>query len=317
MTNPSRVAFSLFGKDVYWYGILIATGIILAVFLATKESKRKQLPKDTIIDLALCALPCGVIGARLYYVLCEFDHYLENPISMLYIWEGGLAIYGAIIAGLIAIAVYSAVKKQRLLRILDCIAPGVVLAQAIGRWGNFFNQEAFGLPVGENLAWFPLAVRIDGYHTFNDILCTEPYHLATFFYESMWCFITFIIIWSLRKKFKHDGDALFTYALLYTFERAIVEGLRGDSLYLGNTSIRISQLLSAVVFVAILVFFIIRAVKEKKSGTLMWPKPLAVIPAGEVTETAEKTIEAATEDTVADNINTNETDIDKEGETND
>ncbi|MBQ9833483.1 MAG: prolipoprotein diacylglyceryl transferase [Clostridia bacterium] len=272
MVNPDRVAFTLFGKDVYWYGIIIAVGIVLAIFLASKESKRKKLPADTIVDLALIAIPCGVIGARLYYVLCELDHYIDNPISMLYIWEGGLAIYGAIIAGVIAAIVYSIVKKQSFLRIADCVVPGLVLAQGLGRWGNFFNQEAFGLPVGENLAWFPLAVRIDGYHTFNGAECLEPYHLATFFYESMWCILIFILIWSLRKKFKHDGDAVLTYALLYSFERAIVEGLRGDSLYLGGTDIRISQLLSAIVFLAVLSFFIIRAIKEKKAGYLMWPK---------------------------------------------
>lgn len=273
MTNPDRVAFTLFGKDVYWYGLLIATGILLAIFLATKESRRKKLPKDTIIDLALIAIPLGVIGARLYYVLCELDRYLDNPISMLYVWEGGLAIYGAVIGGLIGIVGYVLVKKVSILKILDSIAPGLVLAQAIGRWGNFFNQEAFGLPVGEELG-FPLAVKIDIPHTFNGVECTAPYHLATFFYESMWCLLIFIIIWALRKKFKHDGDALLTYGLLYSFERAIVEGLRGDSLYIGNTGIRISQLLSAVMFAAILVFLIVRTVREKKTGALMWPKPV-------------------------------------------
>lgn len=284
MINPDRVAFTLFGKDVYWYGILIATGIILAILLASKESKRKNLPKDTIIDLALIAIPLGVIGARLYYVLCELESYIDNPISMLYIWEGGLAIYGAVIGGFIGILAYVLIKKINLLKVLDCIAPGLVLAQAIGRWGNFFNQEAFGLAVGENLAWFPLAVRIDGYHTFNGAVCTAPYHLATFFYESMWCFIIFIVIWSLRKKFKHNGDAVLTYGLMYCFERMIVEGLRGDSLYIANTNIRISQLLSAIVFVAILVFFIVRAIKEKKTGSVIWPKPEHVSEIGTISD---------------------------------
>ena len=140
MTIPDRVAFTLFGKDIYWYGVLMAIGIIIAVFLATREEKRKKLPTDIIIDMCLVIIPCGVIGARLYYVLFHLDRYLQNPISILYIWEGGLAIYGAVIFGFLGAFVFSRVRKVRFLKLADCIAPGLVLAQAIGRWGNFFNQ---------------------------------------------------------------------------------------------------------------------------------------------------------------------------------
>ena len=289
MQNPDRVAFTLFGRDIYWYGVLMAVGIVIAVLLAMRESNRKKLPKDTIIDLCLIIIPCGIVGARLYYVLLELDNYLADPIRMLYVWEGGLAIYGAVIGGLIGMYFYGRKKKIKFLTLADCIAPGLVLAQAIGRWGNFFNQEAFGNPVTDSsLLWFPLSVRIDGYHTYEGYVngqyvtgaCSNPYHLATFFYESMWCLLIFLLLWFvLRKRAKHNGDIFLSYVMLYGFERMFVEGLRGDSLWLIRPEhvawipggIRISQLLSAVMFLAVLVFFIVRALKERKAGKLLWP----------------------------------------------
>jgi len=274
MQMPDRVAFNIFGKDIYWYGVLMAVGIVIAVILAMREGKRKKLPEDTIIDLCLVMIPLGVVFARLYYVAFELDYFLKNPISILYIWEGGLAIYGAVIGGLLGVSIYARVKKLRFLRLVDCIAPGLVLAQAIGRWGNFFNQEAFGLPINNGeLLWFPFAVKIEGMHYFEGVICENPYHMATFFYESMWCLIIFIVLWAIRKKFKHDGDAFLTYTLLYAFERMFIEGLRGDSLKIGD--VRVSQILSAVMFAAVLIFFVVRHIKEKKTGRLMWPSPLA------------------------------------------
>ncbi len=297
MTNPDRVAFTLFGKDIYWYGILMAIGIVIAVIIAQLEEKRKKLPKDIIIDLCLVIIPAGVIGARLYYVLFQLQEYLADPIRILYIWEGGLAIYGAVIGGLIAVFVFARVRKVRFLALVDCIAPGLVLAQAIGRWGNFFNQEAFGLPItSEMLAkfpilnYFPFSVSLDGAHYFDNALCTAcvtaanggHLHLATFFYESFWCLLIFIFIMLARKRFKHDGDSFVWYALLYAFERMFVEGLRADSLWLiqpgadGLGGIRVSQLLSAVVFALAAAFLIVRAIREKKLGRLIWPAPLEV-----------------------------------------
>ena len=274
MQLPDRVAFTLWGKDIYWYGILMAVGIVVAVLLAMREGKRKKLPEDTIVDLCLVMIPLGVVFARLYYVLFELDRYLQDPITILYIWEGGLAIYGAVLGGLLGAVIYARVKKLRFLRLVDCIAPGLVLAQAIGRWGNFFNQEAFGLPINNGeLLWFPFAVKIEGLHYFNGVLCENPYHMATFFYESVWCLLVFIFLWSYRKKFRHDGDAFLTYAMLYAFERMFVEGLRGDSLWLIEGAVRVSQLLSALLFLAALGFLLVRHFKEKKLGYLIWPKP--------------------------------------------
>lgn len=280
MNNPSRVAFTLFGRDVYWYGVLMALGILIGVWLTLKEGKRKKLTEDDILDMCLVIIPSGVVGARLYYVIFEWASYASNPIRALYIWEGGLAIYGAVIGGLIGMFIYSRVKKIRFLKLADCIAPGLVLAQAIGRWGNFFNQEAFGLPINNGeLMWFPFAVYIEGYHTFNGQPCSNPYHMATFFYESVWCLIVFIILWSCRRKFKHDGDAILSYAALYGLERMFVERLRGDSLYIikpgGSIAagVRVSEMLSFILVVAIAAFFLIRYFKEKKLGRLIWPAP--------------------------------------------
>ena len=280
MNNPSRVAFTLFGRDVYWYGVLMALGILIGVWLTLREGKRKKLTEDDILDMCLVIIPSGVVGARLYYVIFEWASYASNPIRALYIWEGGLAIYGAVIGGLIGMFIYSRVKKIRFLKLADCIAPGLVLAQAIGRWGNFFNQEAFGLPINNGeLMWFPFAVYIEGYHTFNGQPCSNPYHMATFFYESVWCLIVFIILWSCRRKFKHDGDAILSYAALYGLERMFVERLRGDSLYIikpgGSIAagVRVSEMLSFILVVAIAAFFLIRYFKEKKLGRLIWPAP--------------------------------------------
>lgn len=280
MNNPSRVAFTLFGRDVYWYGVLMALGILIGVWLTIREGKRKKLTEDDILDMCLVIIPSGVVGARLYYVIFEWASYASNPIRALYIWEGGLAIYGAVIGGLIGMFIYSRVKKIRFLKLADCIAPGLVLAQAIGRWGNFFNQEAFGLPINNGeLMWFPFAVYIEGYHTFNGQPCSNPYHMATFFYESVWCLIVFIILWSCRKKFKHDSDAILSYAALYGLERMFVERLRGDSLYIIKpggaiaAGVRVSEMLSFILVVATAAFFLIRYFKEKKLGRLIWPAP--------------------------------------------
>ncbi|MEG1772592.1 MAG: prolipoprotein diacylglyceryl transferase [Clostridia bacterium] len=280
MINPNNVAFSVFGKPIYWYGILMALGIIIAIVIASSEAKRKKMGKDAVVDIALWIVPFGIIGARIYYVIFNFGLFANDPISILYIWNGGLAIYGAIIGGILGGIIYCCRKKVPFLRVADIAAPGLVLAQAIGRWGNFFNQEAYGLPVTDpSMYWFPLAVRIDDIqHQFNGVVCSNPYHLATFFYESVWCLLIFILIWSVRKKFKHDGDAFFLYALLYSFERMFVEGLRGDSLYLFNTGIRVSQLLSLIIFVGIFIFFIVRMVKEKKGHYISWSKPYSIEP---------------------------------------
>lgn len=281
MTNPSNVMFSIFGFPIYWYSALMALGVMVAFFLAISEAKRKNVSEDTMWDLFIILVLSGIVGARLYYVIFEFDQFFGPGIpwwAAFNIRNGGLAIYGAVIGGALGLLCYCKVKKVNFLFLADLIVPGLVLAQSIGRWGNFFNQEAFGLPVtNPDLLWFPLSVKIDvpwnyGIHYFNGVLCEDPYHLATFFYESMWCLLIFLFLWfMLRKRAKHVGDMVIAYFILYSFERMFVESLRGDSLWLIDGVIRVSQFLSAILFVGLGIFLLARHLKEKKSGKLMWP----------------------------------------------
>ena len=230
--------FTLFGLSIRWYGLLIALGIALGISLAMRREKRFGLPKDTVLDLALCGVPSAIVGARLYYVIFSWDAYAAHPVSALYVWEGGLAIYGGLLGGLLAGLVYAKVKRLNFLTLADLVAPSFALGQAVGRWGNFFNQEAYGRVVtAEWMQRFPIAVliRADGL-----------WHYATFFYESAWCLLIVLFLLAADKKgvFKRPGDTFFTYVLLYAVERALVEGLRTDSLYWGP--VRVSQLLSVL-----------------------------------------------------------------------
>ena len=285
MKNPDPIAFSLFGLDFYWYGILMAVGVILAFLLAEHEVRRRKLHRDTAFDICILCVPLGIVFSRLYYVAFNFGAYRSDPIRILYIWEGGLAIYGAIIGGFLGLLLYARRKKLRLMTLLDICAPGLALAQSIGRWGNFINQEAFGpLVTNPGHMWFPLSVIIDR---------TNTIHYATFFYESLWCFLVFLFLWFfLRKRAKHAGDLFLWYAFLYAFERMLVEQLRTDSLYLFG-SVRISQLLSAILFVAIGAFFLIRAGKERKLGYAIWPKAPGNEPAGEIADTEKPEADGA------------------------
>ena len=236
MIELSSTGFSVGGVSVRWYGVTIAVGILLAILLAARRERRYGLPEDTALDLALWGVPAAILGARLYYVAFSWDAYAGDPVRALYIWEGGLAIYGGILGGLLAGFAYARRKRLRFLTLCDLAAPSFALGQAIGRWGNFFNQEAYGIAATRE--WqrrFPFSVfiRADG-----------QWHLATFFYESAWCLlIVLFLLWADRRRwFRKPGDAFFTYVLLYALERAVVEGLRTDSLYLGP--VRVSQALS-------------------------------------------------------------------------
>ena len=230
------------GSDITFspnmYGLLIAGGILTAVLLAHRDEKRLGLPKDTSIDMALCTVPLGVLGARLYYVLFRWDVYAANPVSALYVWEGGLAIYGGLIGGFWGLVLLARFKRLKLASLLDLIIPYVLLAQAIGRWGNFFNGEAYGQLVTDTaLQFFPYAVNVEG-----------AWYQATFFYESVADLIGFLIMFFTRKRWRL-GDGLPLYAIVYGIPRFFIEGLRSDSLYIGGTGIRVSQVLSAALAV--------------------------------------------------------------------
>ena len=252
---------------ISWYGLLIVLGAALAVFLADREARRQRLPDDLIVDLALRVLPLGILGARIYYVLFSLPAFAKNPVSVLYIWQGGLAIYGGLIAGALTVLVFCRRRKIPVLRMLDILVPGVALAQAIGRWGNYFNQEAYGWRISDSsaLAFFPAAVLIQESNG-------ASWHLAAFFYESVLDISVFLfLIWGRRKLFRKQGDLFLFYLLLYAAGRLVIENLRTDSLYLGS-SVRISQLFSVLLCVIVTGILFLR---RRKSGKM---SPAAVIP---------------------------------------
>ena len=179
-----KVAFSIFGIDVMWYGILMALGMILGTIIALKEAKRVGISEDSVLDLAIIAIPMGLLGARLYYVLFNWDFYSNNPSQILNFRGGGMAIHGALIAGLLTGYIFTKVKKINFLKMADAVMIGMPLAQSIGRWGNFINQEAHGGPT--NLPW---GIMVNG----------EKVH-PTFLYESIWDALIFIFLWIFRKK---------------------------------------------------------------------------------------------------------------------
>lgn len=223
----------LFGS-VSVYGVLIAAAIAVGVCLCSRREKEMGLPREISVDLALWAVPLGVIGARIYYVIFQWDMYASNPLRILYIWEGGLAIYGAVIGGAAGAYLLSKRRKVAFSQLADLVAPSLILAQAIGRWGNFFNGEAYGYLIeNEALHFFPVAVQVAG-----------QWHMATFFYESLWDLIGFFVLWKKRNQMKKSGDLFLLYLVWYGLGRSVIEGLRTDSLMLG--SLRISQVLSGI-----------------------------------------------------------------------
>lgn len=217
MGHPDPIAFTIFGIDIRWYGILIACGMLLAVLISCKRAHTHGMTEDDVLDLAIWMLPVGVIGARLYYVLFNSSYY-HSLSDVLDIRSGGLAIHGGLIFGAIVVFAVSAHKKINPLNMLDLIIPSVALAQAIGRWGNYFNGEAHGGPT--DLPW---AILVDG----------QLVH-PTFLYESIWCLMLFFFLsWFDQKKRTAMGQTFSLYLILYSIERFLVEGLRTDSLMIG------------------------------------------------------------------------------------
>ena len=241
--NINPVAFSIFGIDIMWYAILITTGIILGLYFVSKLADYKNLDKEMPSDLLLWVLVPAILGARLYYVIFSWDYYSKNPSEIIMIRNGGLAIYGGLLTAFLITYIYSKKKKIPFLTILDIFAPGIALGQAIGRWGNFINKEAYGRAT--DLPW---AIIIDG----------QKVH-PTFLYESLGDFIIFIVLYNLCKKNRNEeGTIISLYFILYGILRFFVEGLRTDSLYF--LGMRVSQLVSLV----LVVIGVVICIKNKK-----------------------------------------------------
>ena len=241
--NP--VAFSIGGFDVYWYGIIIAAAMLLAIFLGVKDSKKLNFPTSLIYDFILVAIPVGIIGARAYFILFNLDYYSQDWSRVIDTRSGGLAIYGGVLGAALGAYIMCKIRKISFTALADYVIVYVPLAQAIGRWGNFFNQEAFGTTT--NLPWGITSDTVVSYLTTHcpalDASC--PVH-PTFLYESLADFALFIILYQVRKRSKHAFETASVYFLGYGFARFFIEGLRTDSLYIASTNIRVSQLLSFV-----------------------------------------------------------------------
>ena len=267
----NRVAFTLFGKDIYWYGIIIAVGFIVAVLYGCHRAADFGVDQDKILDMLLFAVPAAIIGARAYYVIFYLDLYINAEGKFMWgeaiaIWDGGLAIYGGIIAAVLTAAIFCAVKKQPFWSFTDCGAYGFLIGQLIGRWGNFMNVEAYGGVT--NLPWRMSAAKIARELLSEGKIGAEVYEQIvegtlgvhpTFLYESLWNLVGFVLLILLfRKGRKFNGQIFLCYVIWYGIGRTIIEGLRTDSLYFFGTGIRTSQLVGIISVLAAVVLYVVR-----------------------------------------------------------
>lgn len=260
MTNSLVVSgFNIFGLEIRFYGILMALGFVLAFLICRKLLKTRGFKPDIVFDLLLIIFPMSIIGARLYYVI--FSGRAWSFVEILRVWDGGLAIYGGITGGFLGALIYALIKKINILELTDAIAVGLILAQGIGRIGCYTAGCCYGVEVtNASLQWFPFSVLIDG-----------TWHYATFFYEAIWNILGFILLWFVYNKFKQRALTTGAYLCYYGFGRFFIEGLRGDSLYIG--ALRVSQLLSIILFVvgcSLIVYSFLRKrqiMNEQKSKT--------------------------------------------------
>lgn len=233
----NNVAFHIASKPIYWYGILIMLGVVLATVYASAQSQQFGIQKDDLYDTVLWSVPIGIVCARIYYVIFEWEQYKDNLLEIVATWHGGLAIYGGIIGGIIVIAVVCKVKKIHVIDMLDLCASAIPIGQILGRWGNFFNCEAYGSAT--TAPWRMVIGK-----TLEEAGATGNH--PTFFYESAWNLIGFIILYFSSKKRKYRGEILLLYLGWYGLGRFFIEGLRTDSLYVWGTGIRVSQVVALI-----------------------------------------------------------------------
>lgn len=257
----NRVFIQIGSLPIYWYGLIIATGVLIGLYIATREADKRGLHKDIIIDLLVFAIPIAILSARLYYVIMEADQYIGGPFWKVFaVWEGGLAIHGALIGAVLTAIVYSRVRKVSFWQLADIIAPSLILGQAIGRWGNFMNQEAHGGPVSE-AAYNNFLQYLPDFITNQMCINGVMYH-PTFLYESVWNILIFILLILLRKYNPLRGVIFLTYVWTYSLGRFFIEEMRTDSLYVFGTSLQAARALSLVLIAAAIGIMIYR----KKTG---------------------------------------------------
>lgn len=252
----NRVAFQVFGKDIYWYGIIIAAGFLLAVLYGSRRVQSFGYTQDMLYDALMLALPSAIVGARLYYVVFEWGYYSQHPSEIIAIWKGGMAIYGGVIGALLAVALYGRAKRLSIPGMFDIAALGLLIGQCIGRWGNFVNGEAHGSVTAGLLG---MTVNGEG-----------PFH-PTFLYESLWNLVGFVLLHVLsRRCYRFRGQLFLSYLIWYGAGRFWIEGLRTDSLYLGGTGIRVSQLLAGLSCLTGLVLMILCWRRKVQTLTQLW-----------------------------------------------
>lgn len=257
--NP--IAFKLGPIPIAWYGIIIATGIVLAFIVVQREMVKRGMHPDFLTDLLIWAIPIAIISARIYYVVFSWDYYKDNPGQIIQIWNGGIAIHGALIGSFITAYVFTKVRGVSFWKTVDIAAPGLLIGQIIGRWGNFMNQEAHGGPVSENFMnttiipdWIMNQMTIEG----------VTYH-PTFLYESLWNLVGLVIILLLRRVSLKRGEMFLFYLTWYSVGRYFIEGMRTDSLYGG--ALRAAQVVSITTIVVAIIFFVIRRYVQKVDKT--------------------------------------------------
>jgi phosphatidylglycerol:prolipoprotein diacylglycerol transferase len=235
------IAFELGPVAVHWYGIIIGTAVFLGLWLAIRESKRQKMDSDVFVDLIMWAIPISILGARTYYVIFEWDYYRQNPGDIIAVWEGGLAIHGALIAATLTSIVFARIKNISFWKLADIAAPSLILGQAIGRWGNFMNQEAHGGPVSEAfISSFPSFIQAQ-------MFIEGQYYHPTFLYESLWNLVVLgILLWVRRQPWIKRGEVFLSYLMMYSLGRFFIEGMRTDSLMLTDT-IRMAQFISVLI----------------------------------------------------------------------
>lgn len=252
--------FTVFGRNIYFYGVFIGCGFLLGIIYCSKKSASFGIKEDNLFDLMIWLIPLSIVGARLYFVLFRLDDYIGTPfVNWIAVWEGGLAIYGGVIAGMLTIIVFCRRKKISIPAMLDLIVFGLLIGQILGRWGNFMNREAFG-------AETDVFCRMGLVSPSGETIYVHP----TFLYESLWnlvCFI-FLCVWVKQGRRRYDGQCILIYFFWYGIGRTWIEGLRTDSLYIGGTDIRVSQALSAVLAFIALVLLIVNARREHKPEDL-------------------------------------------------
>ncbi|MDO5557588.1 MAG: prolipoprotein diacylglyceryl transferase [Clostridia bacterium] len=246
--NINKIAFQIFEVEIYWYAIFIIFAIMVGVIFSKLDNGKYNIKFDTVLELLLFVIPISIVCARLYYVIFNLPYYTQNPMEILNLRDGGLAIYGGIIGGIAVIYVYGKIRKIRFLNLTDYIVPYLALGQAIGRWGNFFNVEAYGIQTNSIFRM--------------GIIESEKYIEVhpTFLYESVCNFIIFIILYLLRNKRKYKGQITYIYLTLYGLIRFIIEGLRIDSLMMGM--FRVSQVLSITLFFIFGIILIYKRVEK-------------------------------------------------------